>query len=138
MSTPPNSYSGDWITPGHPEYGKAIARWAINAERHAKVVAFVKDVDDIVLTLKYAQKQGLPLAVRGGSHRASGVSSAEGGIVIDLSQYIAGATVDPAKKLIYVGGGAVWETVDKASIEHGLATVGGTVNHASPMAFLSY
>jgi len=37
--------------------------------------------------------------------------------------------VDPTKKLAYVGGGALWEAVDKAGIEHGLATVGGTVNH---------
>jgi FAD/FMN-containing dehydrogenase len=37
--------------------------------------------------------------------------------------------VDPVEKLAYVGGGAIWETVDKTAIEHGLATVGGTVNH---------
>lgn len=59
----------------------------------------------------------------------SGTSSQTDGLVIDLSRHIAGARIDPDKKLAYVGGGAIWETVDKAAIQHGLASVGGTVNH---------
>lgn len=129
MSTPPNSYSGDWVTTNHPEYSKAIARWALNAERQAKVVAFVKSADDVALVLNYAQQLGLPVAIRGGGHSAAGTSSSEGGIVIDLSRYLTGVTVDTAKQVAYVGGGALWETVDKTCIEHGLATVAGTVNH---------
>ena len=31
-----------------------------------------------------------------------------------------------------MGGGALWETVDKEAIKHGLATVARTVNHVSP------
>ena len=31
--------------------------------------------------------------------------------------------------MVHVGGGAVWETVDRATIAHGLATPAGTVNH---------
>jgi len=34
-----------------------------------------------------------------------------------------------SSKLAYVGGGALWEQVEKASIQHGLATVAGSVNH---------
>ena len=49
--------------------------------------------------------------------------------MIDLSRYLNGVKVDPEKKVAYVGGGALWETVDRTAIEHGLATVGGTVNH---------
>ena len=49
--------------------------------------------------------------------------------MIDLSRYLNGVKVDPDKKVAYVGGGALWETVDKTAIKHGLATVAGTVNH---------
>jgi len=49
--------------------------------------------------------------------------------VIDLSRYLNGVKVDPEKKVAYVGGGALWETVDRTAIKHGLATVGGAVNH---------
>lgn len=38
-------------------------------------------------------------------------------------------TVDVGKKTITAQGGALWVDVDTAAGEHGLATVGGTVNH---------
>ena len=68
-------------------------------------------------------------AIRGGGHSAAGTSSAEGGLVIDLSRYLDNVRVDPENKLAYVQGGAIWKTVDEAAIKHGLAAVGGTVNH---------
>ncbi|ETW78593.1 hypothetical protein HETIRDRAFT_419847 [Heterobasidion irregulare TC 32-1] len=131
MASPPATFKGDWITPEHPDYAKAIARWAVNAERHAKVVAFVKDNDDVHDALQYAKENNLPLAIRGGGHSPSGASSIEGGLVVDLSRYLASVRVDPDKQLAYVGGGAVWGTVDKAAIAHGLASVAGTVDHAA-------
>ena len=131
MSSPPDSFAGDWITPDHSDYPKAIARWAANAERRAKVVAYVKSAQDVAVVLRYAKQQNIPLTVRGGGHSAAGSSSIENGIVIDLSRYISSVRVDPTAKLAYVGGGAIWESVDKAAIEHGLATVAGTVNHVS-------
>jgi FAD/FMN-containing dehydrogenase len=120
---------GDTVGPKDPGYNEAIARWAINAERRAGVVAFVKNAADIATAIKYARANNIPIAIRGGGHSPAAASSVEGGLVIDLSRYMNGVTVDADKKLAYVGGGALWETVDKNAIEHGLATVGGTVNH---------
>jgi FAD/FMN-containing dehydrogenase len=131
MSSPPEFFTGDWITPDHPSYSEAIARWSASAERRAKAVAFVKSPQDVVAVLKYAKQYSHIVAIRGGGHSTSGASSAEDGIVIDLSRYLSGVRVDPVENLAYVGGGAIWETVDKAGIEHGLATVAGTVNHVS-------
>ncbi|KAI0313518.1 FAD-binding domain-containing protein [Amylostereum chailletii] len=127
--SPPPFFKGDWIVPGHPDYTLAIARWAANAERKAKAVAFVKDAKDVADVIKYARSKSVLFAIRGGGHSTAGASSIEGGVVIDLSRYLASTTVDPEKRLAYVGGGALWETVDKAGMVHGLATVGGTVNH---------
>ena len=131
MSSQPESFTGDWVTPEHPGYTAAIARWAINAERRAKVVAFVKNAQDVATVLKYAKQNNYQVAVRGGGHSTSGASSVEGGVVVDLSRHLSGVRVDPAEKLAYVGGGAIWESVDKATTVHGLATVAGTVNHVS-------
>lgn len=120
---------GDIVTPDHPDYRNSLRRWAINAERNAAVIVFPKDEDDVSKAIDFAQENKLAIAIRGGGHSPAGASSVEGGLVIDLSRHLSGVQVDPAKRLAYVGGGAIWETVDKAAIEHGLATVGGTVNH---------
>ncbi|KAI0703678.1 FAD-binding domain-containing protein [Cerioporus squamosus] len=125
------AFRGDLLTPSDTGYDAAIARWAKNAARKAAVVAFVKDAEDVSRAITYARQAKLPIAIKGGGHNAAGASSSEGGLVIDLSRYINSVTVDAEKKLGYVGGGAIWETIDKAAIEHGLATVGGTVNHVS-------
>ncbi|KAF6762816.1 FAD binding domain-containing protein [Ephemerocybe angulata] len=120
---------GEVVLPNNPDYKKAIARWATNAERKAKVVVFVKDADDIGKALQYAKQEGLSVAVRGGGHNAAGASSVEGGLIVDLSRHLNKVRIDANAKLGYVGGGSVWRTVDEEAMKHGLATVGGTVNH---------
>ncbi|GJJ09904.1 hypothetical protein Clacol_004128 [Clathrus columnatus] len=122
-------FKGDIVEPSSPEYPKALARWAKNAERNARYVLFPKDEQDVSEAIKFAVTNNLPLAVKGGGHNPSGASSVEDGVSIDLNRYLDTARVDPDKKLAYVGGGALWKTVDYAAIEHGLATPGGTVNH---------
>ncbi|TRM68487.1 hypothetical protein BD626DRAFT_116866 [Schizophyllum amplum] len=125
----PPEFKGDLVTPESADYEESIKRWAVNAKRPAKIVAFVKDAADIALAIKYARTHNLEIAIKCGGHHPAGASSTDGGLVIDLHRYMDYARIDPEKKLGYVGGGAVWETVDKAAIAHGLATVGGTVNH---------
>ena len=129
LSTFKQSFKGDIVTPDDDGYFKAIARWASNAERPARVVAFVKDTDDIALALRYAQTNKLQVAIRGGGHSPSGASSAADGLVIDLSRYFSYAVVDPEKRTARVGGGSLWGTVENEAIQHGLASVAGTVNH---------
>ncbi|KAJ3566614.1 hypothetical protein NP233_g6890 [Leucocoprinus birnbaumii] len=120
---------GDVVTQDHPEYPKSIYRWAINAEKRAAIVVFVKDEGDIATVLSYVRDHKIPLAICGGGHSASGASSVTGGLVIDLSRYLDGVRVDPEERLAYVGGGALWGTVDRTAIQYGLATVCGTVEH---------
>jgi len=107
---------------------QAIARWAVSVERNARVVAFVKDMDDVALALKYARTNNLQVVIRCGGHSPSGASSAEDGLVIDLSRYLDYAIVDPEKRTARVGGGSLWATVENEAIKHGLASVDGTVN----------
>ena len=125
------SLKGDIVTTSDPGYEEAIKRWANNAVRRAKYVAYVKDAQDVAAAIKWAKASHTPIAVRGGGHSPAGTSSVENGLVIDLSRYLNSVKIDPAKKLGYVGGGALWEHVDNAASEHGLAAVGGTVNHVS-------
>jgi FAD/FMN-containing dehydrogenase len=125
------SFKGDIVTPDDEGYTQAIARWAINAERNARVVAFVKDNDDVALALKYAQTNNLQVAIRCGGHSICGASSAEDGLVVDLSRYFDYAIVDAEKRTTRVGGGSLWKTVEIEAIKYGLAGVAGRVNHVN-------
>ena len=123
------SFEGDIITESDREYDKGISRWCKASERKAKYVAFVKNAEDVSLALRSALSTKLDVAIRGGGHSVAGASSSKDGIVIDLSRYLGTVRIDPKQKRGYVGGGAIWETVDKEAIKYGFATVGGTVNH---------
>src|SRR5260221_1906270 len=106
------SFEGDIVTPDDTGYTEAIARWPANAERKARVVAFVKDTDDVALALKYARTNNLQVAIRCGGHSPTGASSAEDGLVIDLSRYLDYADIDAEKRTARVGGGSLWGTVE--------------------------
>jgi FAD/FMN-containing dehydrogenase len=118
----------DIVTPDHADYAKAIARWAGNIERRARVVAFVKDTDDIALALKYARDNELQVARFAAAATAFRILllRKEDGLVIDLSRHLHYAVVDPEKRTARVGGGALWGTVEKEAIQHGSATVAGS------------
>lgn len=83
---------------------------------------------DISSTLLFCQRHSIDFATRGGGHATSGASSSDGGIVIDLSE-MRNVTVNPVDKTITAQGGCLWADVDAAAGTHGLAIVGGTVNH---------
>lgn len=136
VSSLKQSFKGDIVIPADADYKDAIARWAANAERPARVVAFVKDTTDVSLALKYARDNDLQVAIRCGGHSASGASSAKDGLVVDLSRYFNYAVVDPDTRTARVGGGTLWKTVEEESIKHELATVAGTVNHTGVSGLL--
>jgi FAD/FMN-containing dehydrogenase len=85
-------------------------------------------VADIQSAVLWAQEHSVDLAVKGGGHSTAGTSSSEGGLVIDLSR-MTHVSIDVPSKTITAQGGATWKEVDEAGAAHGLATVGGTVNH---------
>lgn len=117
------SFRGDLVLPSSSEYEQAISRWAANAQRRASLVTYPKDSSDISTLIKWLASNKIPFAVKGGGHSATGASSIQDGVIIDLSKYLNGARVDPERKLVYVGGGALWKVVDEESMKFGLATV---------------
>jgi FAD/FMN-containing dehydrogenase len=130
-------------------YESALRRWSENAEKRAKYVVFPESAQDVaravsisfihvvwfsylldlmISQILYSTANHLEIAIKGGGHSWSGASSTEGGLVIDLSR-MSKVTVDAQKKIVTAGGGAIWRAIDEALAQHGLATVGGTVNH---------
>ncbi|EFR02279.1 mitomycin radical oxidase [Nannizzia gypsea CBS 118893] len=120
--------SSEILTPSSAGYADAIARWSDAAVKPAGAVMLAANVEDISVAVKLAQEHKLDLAVKGGGHSVSGASSTEGGLVIDLA-LMRHVEVDVDRKTITAQGGCLWVDVDEAGARHGLATVGGTVNH---------
>ena len=77
--------------------------------------------------MRFATSHGVPLAVKSGGCSTSGASTTHGGIVLDLSN-LRKVHVKPASRVVIVQGGALWEDVNVASAQHGLAVVGSTLN----------
>ena len=89
---------------------------------------YVGSAQDIATTILLSRKYSTSFAVAGGKHSSSGASSSNGGLVIDLAK-MRKVEINPLTKTAKAQGGCIWQDVDDAAAEYGLAMVGGTVNH---------
>lgn len=74
------------------------------------------------------ENKGLLLAVKCGGHSASGQSTCDRGMMIDLSLF-RDVRVDPLARRAWVTGGTLLGQVDHESMAYGLVTPMGTVSH---------
>ncbi|KAI8635449.1 hypothetical protein F5Y19DRAFT_469319 [Xylariaceae sp. FL1651] len=118
---------GKVLVPGSDGYEESLKRWSETCIKPAAVVVKPADAGEVSEAIKFATANKIPLTVKCGGHATSGTSSCEGGMVIDLG-LMRHVKVNPAEKTVTFDGGCLWEDVDNALWEHGLATVGGTVN----------
>jgi FAD/FMN-containing dehydrogenase len=99
---------------------------AMHSGRPAVVVQ-ATGTADVIDAINFARKHGLLLAVRGGGHSVAGLSSVDGGVLLDLA-LMNGVDVDPDAKLVRARGGALWRDVDRETQVFGLVTPGGVVS----------
>lgn len=118
---------GDALTPSDPRYADAAAPFnAMHADRPNLVVRCVGTAD-VVDAVNYARDNGIEVTVRGGGHSIAGLSSSDGGMLIDLSLMRA-VDVDPDVGVARVQGGALLGDVDRETQAFGLATPLGAVS----------
>jgi FAD/FMN-containing dehydrogenase len=91
------------------------------------VIASCWSPADVRDALALAGTEGYDVAVRAGGHSVAGMSTNDGGLVIDVRP-MKQITVDPATRRVRVGAGTTWGEFDRATQEHGLATTGGRVS----------
>jgi FAD/FMN-containing dehydrogenase len=82
---------------------------------------------EVVNAVKLARDRGLRVAVRGGGHSIAGLSTIDGGMLIDLAP-MNSVEVDRERKTAKVGGGAILSDLDQATQQYGLASPTGVVS----------
>ena len=117
---------GDVLTPADDGFDANPIYNAMHNRRPALKVR-ATGTADVVDTVNFARQRNLLVAVRGGGHSVAGLSSCDGGIVIDLTRMRA-VTVDPVARRASVQGGAVWADVDRETQAFGLVVPGGVVS----------
>jgi FAD/FMN-containing dehydrogenase len=118
---------GGLYEPGDDAYEQTCTLFNSLVEHRPRLVARCLTVDDVIASLAFAREQGLAIAVRAGGHSVTGLSLADGGLVIDL-RGLNEIEVDPERRIATVGGGVIWGDLDRATQRHGLATTGGRVS----------
>jgi FAD/FMN-containing dehydrogenase len=119
--------SGTLVGPEDSGYDEARKVYNAMIDRRPAVIAYAQNTADVAATIAFARDHDLLLAVRGGGHNGGGLGVVDDGVVLDLSG-LDSVEVDPANRTVRAGGGCVWNQVDAATHEHGLATPCGIIS----------
>ena len=118
---------GAALTPSDPGYAGVRAEFNAMHDGEPALVASCSGTADVVDAVNFARDNDLIAAVRGGGHSVAGLSSIDGGMLVDLAP-MRGVQVDPNRRLAHVQGGALWADVDRETQVFGLAAPGGVVS----------
>ncbi|MFJ9829552.1 FAD-binding oxidoreductase [Streptomyces sp. NPDC101160] len=117
------SLTGTVVLPGDAAYEDV--RNVFSHQGSPDVVVRCADAEDVRKAIAFAREQNLRISVRSGGHSNAGLSTDEGGIVIDLSALNTVEVLDAETGLVRVGPGATWIAVAHRLQEHDLAFSSG-------------
>src|SRR5881296_3287948 len=122
------SFRGALVRPSDPTYEDDRNIWNGSIDRFPALVARCAGVADVIAAVRFARRSGLTVAVRGGGHSFPGLSTCDGGIVIDLSP-MRGIRVDPSAPTARAQAGVLLGELDRETQAFGLAVPSGIVTH---------
>lgn len=109
------------------EYDEARVIYNAMIDRHPQLIARCDTVDDVITAVEFARENEMEVAIRSGGHNGAGLALVDDGLVIDLSN-MTDISVDAEERTVRVEPGCTWSDVDRATHEHGLATVSGVIS----------
>ncbi len=121
-------FRGQIVGRDDPTYDEHRKIWNGSLDRRPALIARCAGVADVMSAVKFARKNGLPVAVRSGGHSFPGLSMADDALVIDLSP-MKGVRVDPDARTARVQAGVLLGELDKETQAFGLAAPSGIVTH---------
>jgi FAD/FMN-containing dehydrogenase len=121
------TFSGQLLQPADADYEQARKVHNGLIDKKPALIARCRGVADVVDAIKLARTRNLGVSVRGGGHNVAGRATIDGGMMIDLS-LMKGMHVDPRNRTARAQGGLTWNTFNRETQVHGLATTGGVVS----------
>jgi FAD/FMN-containing dehydrogenase len=116
------------IVEGAPGYDEARTVWNAMVDRQPREIVRCATADDVADAIRYGRERDLEIGVRCGGHSVLGLGVPDDGLMIDLTP-MGGVRVDAQRRRAQVQGGALLGALDRAAMEHGLATTAGNVSH---------
>jgi FAD/FMN-containing dehydrogenase len=118
---------GTLLRTGDEGWHEAVLIWNGMAAKAPALVLQATSARDVAAAVDFARAHALLLGVKGGGHNIAGTAIAEGGLTLDMSR-MRDVAVDPGEKVARVGPGCLLRDVDRATQQHGLATVLGFIS----------
>lgn len=118
--------NGEVIVPSDPNYSDFSGTF--HKPGNPAVIVRVGSNNDVASAIKFAKENKLELSVRSGGHGFGGLGTNEGGLIIDLSLLNKVVILDPARRIVKVGGGVRSGELMKELSKHGFALSTGDTN----------
>lgn len=123
-----------WIQPGDADFDTERALFNAMIDKRPALIAKCATPADVTDAFTRAATDGLEVAVRAGGHSVAGMSTNQGGLVVDVRP-MKSIDVDPTARTARVGAGVTWAELDAATQEHGLAVTGGRASTTGVAGF---
>jgi FAD/FMN-containing dehydrogenase len=124
---PINAVGGRILEPGDAGWDDAVHVWNGMVDKRPALVVQPTTPTEVATTVAFARERDLLLGIKCGGHNIAGTAIPDGGLLIDMSR-MAEVTVDSRAKLAHVRGGSRLHHIDRATHQHGLATVLGFIS----------
>jgi FAD/FMN-containing dehydrogenase len=119
--------NGRLLSPGDDEWDDAVSIWNGMAAKLPALVVQPTSAADVVAAVRFARAHGVLLGVKGGGHNIAGTAIAERGLTLDMGR-MRDVSVDADARVAHVDAGCRNSDVDRATQQHGLATVLGFIS----------
>jgi FAD/FMN-containing dehydrogenase len=121
------SLHGQLILAESSDYDTARRIWNRMVDKRPAMIVRCADSADVSRAVIFARERELLLAVRGGGHSFPGLSTCDGGMMLDVSSMKA-VNVDVKGRRVVAGAGCWGGHVDGETQQHGLATTMGQIS----------
>ena len=118
-----SEFRGELLTPGSDGYDVARRLWNGMIDRRPAVIARCTGPEDVIAAVRFAARENIYPAVRGGGHGVAGLASVDDGLVIDVSA-MKRIVIDTDARTATAETGLTWAEFDRATQAQGLATTG--------------